>query len=353
MEQNVNGMKDDMDRFSAINERDVDLMLLEELICNADFAGLVYTRVKEHSVRVSLPQLDGISCRAHHSVSYVGAGSGESDIEVNFYDSNSGEQPKVVLLLEDKIGALFTPQQPERYLERAKDIQNKTGRPTVTLLVAPSAYINSNTTTCFDATLTYEEVISWLSNARTAPPEEITKRLHHRACLLQHALEKYRRGGNRTHDEERTIFFSEYERYMGANFPVLTAKPARSRTAGSSGFFFDIQPKLTCNFDQLHMMHGMTKGFVELEIRGLHDRRTYLVPRIGEILPEKMYIDAPSEKSFIKIGIKGLPHLDLKKSFEEQGSDVHLALAAAETILKWYIKNYETLDQWGRESESA
>jgi hypothetical protein len=342
----TNDTAESLDRFSVIREWDIDLLLLEELICNRGFSQWFYESVRQRVSRLRLPEIRPVVCEARHSVNYVGDGSGESDIEATFRGV-ARSTPDVVMLLEDKIGAQFTEGQPERYAARCAEIAKTRKCHGVTVLVAPSGYLSNTAMAAFDASISYEEVMEQVSGARSVDAQELTARRRHRALMLRHAIEKHRRGGIRVNCDTRTDFFADYEAELARRQPTLRARPHRGRTAESRGFFFDVSPRLRAPVRQLNMMHALDKGFVFLQFRGWGEARDYFVPLFRKaVMDRRMTVDAPIKYNYIEVSIRGLPRLELRKPLRDQLDAAHAAMDAAALILKWYQSNVENLDSW-------
>src|SRR2546430_9780849 len=114
--------------FSAISERDIDLLVLEALATCDGFARWFLARVGFDT--------DARLVRVAHS---VGTASGETDIELTI------EMHRAVhrILVENKLDAAFQPRQPERYAERAAAyIRDGLCAGVTTVLLAPQEYLN-------------------------------------------------------------------------------------------------------------------------------------------------------------------------------------------------------------------
>jgi hypothetical protein len=113
-----------------MQERDLDLFILEELSSDTGFDGWFGGKIG----------LGGFRCReAEHSVSAKSnAKWGETDVLALFSDGVED----VAVLIEDKIAADFTERQASRYHERAADFVNSgKAQRYLTVLVAPSVYL--------------------------------------------------------------------------------------------------------------------------------------------------------------------------------------------------------------------
>ncbi|MCB9922581.1 MAG: hypothetical protein H6822_10385 [Planctomycetaceae bacterium] len=338
-------MKTTMDRFAVIREWDIDLLLLEEFWCSPPFVTWFYQRAREANER--LPILESVVCTARHSVSYSGEGSGESDLEVTISGKGSAGEFSALFLIEDKIDAQFTADQPERYRKRAEMVRSERGNTvSMTVIVAPRRYLENVSSESFDMKIAYEELIEQIQSPDEQPLSEIERRKEHRSLMLAHAIEKCRRGGQRVNDDERTQFFDDYFDIVRKNEPALQQKPRRGRSLGSDKFFYDITPRLSAGVGKLFLEHRLKEGWVGIEFRGWGSRREWYVPKLQGIIDEDMTIDQPSGKTIIRVQLLGLPRLDLNKPISEQSDSVKNCVHGAARLLKWYRAHYSKLEDW-------
>jgi hypothetical protein len=136
-----------------MQERDLDLIILEELYCDIDFQ-------KWFAARIGLT---GYLFRsAEHSATAIFDDKwGETDI-LSYYEKDG---KIVAVLIEDKIASAFTDRQAERYHDRASDLI-KRGHATqyVTVLIAPSSYLETVTKDArWGERLSIEELRDWFA----------------------------------------------------------------------------------------------------------------------------------------------------------------------------------------------
>lgn len=164
-----------------MQERDLDLFLLEELHSNKDFArwfaeyldlgGFVLKNI-EHSVSAKFD-----------------ARWGETDVLAYF----SKESEVVAVLIEDKIAANFADRQAARYHERASDlVTNGKADRYVTVLIAPNSYLVGAKDDGWQNFLPMEIVRDWFSQQHT--PHAAWREAALTACLSR--LERTRRTTN-------------------------------------------------------------------------------------------------------------------------------------------------------------
>jgi len=144
---------EDIQKLEAVAERDIDLLFIEELSISKSFRSWIYGMVWETNDH-DLPFLG-----AWHSL--IHSEYGESDIPAIFKDSHDH---KTAILIENKIDALAQPNQAARYRSRGDaGIEKAWWHKYRTCIIAPEAYLNSNTEAeHYDVRISYESVKSWV-----------------------------------------------------------------------------------------------------------------------------------------------------------------------------------------------
>lgn len=328
-----------LDRFSAIYERDIDLLLMEEFNCNPSFCGWFSSKL-ELSSSCPVPS----TCTARHSVaSTTEEAVGESDLEIVFeFDTPSGRK-SVLVLLEDKVTARFTPDQAARYRSRAKDLADRKGIDEYcTVLLAPKAYLVG--LDCFDKQVPYEDVRDFFESQAANASPDIAARYRHRAAILRHAIEKHRRGGTRANDKTRTQFFDAYYELAVKCDRKLKQKPARPRSQQCVGFFYDLTPRCD-GVKDLFLEHKLKKGCVGIEFRGWGEHQNWYVPRLCKVAEDDMVVK-PLTAHTICVRIFDLPELDLDRPLCEQEADARRGIEASARLLAWYKKHVKDFDAW-------
>ena len=144
---------EDIQKLETVAERDIDLLFIEELSISKSFRSWIYGMVWETNNH-DLPFLG-----AWHSL--IHPEYGESDIPAIFKDSHDH---KTAILIENKIDALAQPNQAARYRSRGDaGIEKAWWHKYRTCIIAPEAYLNSNTEAeHYDVRISYESVKSWV-----------------------------------------------------------------------------------------------------------------------------------------------------------------------------------------------
>ena len=149
-----------VNKIEAVTERDIDLLLLEELNVSDEFAVWVYSKVTGRD--------DNASCEgAWHSIS--DAALGESDL-IAIYDNDHA------ILLENKIDANAQHEQGKRYRERGeKGIISELWASYSTCMVAPNLYLSKEKDSqVYDSTLGYEDLVGWFLSSNNCTVMVIT-----------------------------------------------------------------------------------------------------------------------------------------------------------------------------------
>lgn len=292
-----------LSKLRYVAERDIDLLLLEELNVNQDFAGWFFQRVFGDAALP--PKCVG----AWHSVTHPQLG--ESDLVVVYEDESS-------ILAENKVDAPAQPEQAARYRMRGEEGCNDgLWQRFITCILAPERYLNGNAEARhFCARLSYEEMRDWFRG-------QDTKRYKYRAHVLDEAIEQNRRGYSPVADDDVTAFWCGYWDLATNNFPSLEMPRPGIKPANSD--WPDFRPGILGK--ELNIVHKMAQGYVDLQVRGASERldeiRSYIDDSVFEVV-------AAGKSAAIRLVV---PKVDRFGSFEAQKTRVLIALEAAHRLL--------------------
>jgi hypothetical protein len=287
-----------------MQERDLDLFILEELHSDNGFDGWFGERIG----------LKGFRCRgAEHSVSAKSnAKWGETDVLALYSDNVD----TVAVLIEDKIAADFTELQAKRYHERGADIvRSGTAQRYLTVLVAPSVYTAGvPKDDPWDKTLNMKELRDWFTKDSTAHAGWRTSALSE--CLVRVAKSK-------------SVGNAEVRRFSEAFASFLqqqTNLPFSHKITGDKWGFIINAPDIPQNV-QLAWKNG--KSRVDLTFSGPHVGKAHRVPALPGI--SRRLADGVSLKSDI-FGVE-VPMVDMSADFEGQMEVITEVMAAARQLL--------------------
>lgn len=299
----------------AVQERDIDLLILEELKCNPKFTGWILSEtidLKENYEFIG----------AWHSLSQVGLG--ESDLAFKIKTKSE----LILFLIENKIDADFQPDQANRYRQRGqKRVENRECDIFYTILVAPKNYIVRNDD--FDFYIEYEAIKDWFITQ-----SGLGDRATYKAEVLEIAIEKLRRGYTAIVDERATKFWWAYYNFANENYPHLKMKKPQAGIPKGSSFIIFEPSDIGLGKRDLIIHKGY--GVVDLQLAGKGDEINSLVEMFQNTLSEDMEIVKANKSASIRIKVEAI---DVTKDFNEQKEIIANALDKADRLYHWAKDN--------------
>lgn len=300
---------------AKIYERDMDLVLVEELESNAEFRAWLVARVF------------GRDCYLKHlgtQHSVVDETNRESDVLFRFIADESGAESVKAILIENKIDAAAQPNQGIDYRIRGQAGADRNDWAEFrTCLMAPRQYKESTSDwRNFDEVITYEEILAFFASRKARD-----ERYAWKTRLVETAIFKKASGYTPVINDEATTFVERYHERAKA-YPRLQMASPKPRPAGNSWISFrpDVLPKGTV------IEHQVTAGWVKLMFHGalerLEDLREYLDPYLGS----RMMIEQAGKSVAVSIKVPVIPSITLPFSAvaveAEEGMRAADALAA-------------------------
>ncbi|MGY0560418.1 PD-(D/E)XK nuclease family protein [Luteimonas sp. A277] len=289
-------------KVSYVAERDIDLLLLEEINVSPKFSAWLLERVGHLAPSIS-------SAGAWHSVTH--AQFGESDLILKF---SSG----YAILIENKIDAPAQPDQSARYQKRGEmGLTAGSWSSYICCIIAPARYLQSNAESkSYDARISYEEIRDWLL-------AQSNERSDFRAGMLNSAIEQNRRGYSPLPHDDVTEFWLSYWRLASESFPSLEMPRPGNKPVNSD--WPDFRPReLDSRFN---IVHKMAHGYVDLQMRNAAGR----VDEIKRLVRDpKLQVVTAGKSAAIRVVV---PKVDRFVSFQAQQSKVIAALRAAQELL--------------------
>lgn len=230
-----------------VDERDIDLLLLEEFHTSEEFVSWFCGQcgLKE-------PRFDG----AWHSVTDA---DGETDLLLRV----RAHEGRVGILIENKIAASLQERQDERYHLRAARAQNEGKFDAFGICIcAPKDYIDGiDGKTLFQHQLAYEAVGDWFAGQHGP-------RAQWRSYVMREAVAQGRRGYTMVVSEENSKFHMDYWSYLSRKHPRLimnkpTPKGKKSNWIIMKGIHFPKGVQLHHKVDQCTVELGFTNHSVE------------------------------------------------------------------------------------------
>jgi len=295
----------------AVTERDVDLLLLEELSVSDAFVTWLVGRTTQH--------LNPVRVGVWHSL--MDAEFGESDLILTYKNETT---TKHALLIENKIDAVVQPEQAQRYHKRGdKGLSDQNWDEYKTCLVAPQKYLNTTSNAqLYDFAISYESLQRWFLEQETDPV-----RYHYRAKIIQEAIEKNRRGYTIVPDDRVSDFWFRYWELSSQIAPELELKEPSMKPSKSSWIHF-YPSTLTKN---MHIVHKLEKGVVDLQINGGAQQADQIVARLQPIIPDDVSIEITGKSLSLR---KEVPIINHFGDFDDQKNLVENGIQTAQLLLE-------------------
>jgi len=296
----------------VVTERDVDLMILEELNVCPEFAAWWIVQVT--GTQPHAPKLTG----AYHSVAHPVLG--ESDFLLIYADVQGTRQ---AILVENKIDAATQPNQAGRYRQRgeagvaAGDWQRYT-----TCMFAPARYIESaHDPKSYDSVVTYEQVRDWFRAHGSSG-----SRGQYRAQVLDTAIEQNRRGYQPQADERVTRFWHAYWQCATQEFPELEMPEPAPKPAGSS--WIEFRPSELGSGRRIY--HKLDKGYVDLQVDGVAQQVSSIAAALGPLLGRDTQVVTTGKSASVRVDA---PPVDRFADFDSQRNEARAGMRAAYRLL--------------------
>ena len=254
----------------------------------------------------------------------------ENDGETDILTSFKSDSNFLILLIENKIDAEFQAHQPQRYRERAQRWKDgSSGNLAVqTVLLAPEDYFENEGSEIFDRQISYEEVISALSDS-TDPR---TKFL---AQTLIDGIEYHQHGYKALHSDSTTAAWEAIWRIANTVAPQLRMKKPESKPAGSSFVHLPNAEGVSISETQrkVKIVYKFRHGNADLQFFNTHEGT--LRNLAGNLLDSDMTIQRAAKSASIRIKV---PPVDPGRSPAEQKESIKQGLQAAERLREFCIQ---------------
>lgn len=291
-----------------VSERDVDLLLLEEIHVSAPFRSWLIEQVCGPHVQCHS------FLGAWHSVS--DSAYGESDLVVRFVDNSGGV---TAILIENKIDAPPQPDQAFRYRLRGDvGISKMFWRTFRTCITAPELYLaGTSEAEHYDVCLSYEMIRDAFQ--RSDPANE---RSVYRARVLSEAIEQNRRGYTPSPHHGVTKFWFDYWKLAEAEFRHLGMANQGQTPARHSWARFGIR----CLGTTRWVIHKLDAGAVDYQLASGGDSIENVEQQYRHLLAEGFQVVKTGKSISLRIPV---PEVDRFAEFELQANAVRDALNAA------------------------
>ncbi len=304
----------DLKFIESVTERDIDLLVLEELCVSKEFRDWFSARVYGCPVLKSY-------VGAWHSVNDEVLG--ESDL-VFIFDAEDGTTKAI--LVENKISAAAQPDQGRRYTERGdKGKAEGYWQEYQTCIIAPRKYLQSPTQAQeYDCQITYEEIMAYFVSRRS-----VERRHDYRAKVVMEGVGQQRRGYQPKVSDAMTGFASQYWQFVQEHYRELGMLEPKARAAGNTWVYFYPSgfPK-TVDF-----VHQLTGGFLKVFFKGKAPEFEAIETRYKDMASLFPGLEIQLAGKSVSIAIPVEPVAPLENSFDASRDNVSAALGIAQRLV--------------------
>lgn len=307
-----------MDGLIEVCERDVDFLLLEELQCNEKFRRWVLDKAG------SGPDASTEIVRLARSVATF---RGETDLLFVHRDSDGAPR---AIMMENKIDAVFTPKQAERYHARGEDgIRQGEWVRYVVALIAPRKRLEEPDTASFPIQISYEDVAEQLSGDEA---RQIFKR-----SILKYACRTATRPWVQVVDPMITIWFRQARELAAREYPDLPLPLERPRAPTNTWMGFCPEGYAAA---QLGIEIKPAMGVVDLRFKGVS--LGGLRRAVNALLAPKMETMAADKSCAIRLTF---PPADVRQKFSGQEALLRPMFAGALDLARFAATHRPTIER--------
>ncbi|MGI4879263.1 MAG: PD-(D/E)XK nuclease family protein [Janthinobacterium lividum] len=296
--------------FAWLRERDIDLLLCSELHARGEVARLLASRTGDPAAAVEGAWV------SHAEV------DGESDLVVAL----SGPTGRTVVLIENKISAVFQPDQGARYKARAARWEG-TGVRAVTVLVAPAGYHGRDGSEHFEIAISYEEI------AEVAERSGDRRSMFFAEALLG-AVDSYRRGYIATPDTAVSDMWMACWEIAARLTPKLRLKRPGPKPGRSTWFYFREADGFGRGTPAV-VVYKAEHGQADLQFAGMGAAE--LAARSVTLLEPDMRVVPASKSASVRVAV---PEIDFNGLVERQEAAIRLGLETCERLRVLYVERF-------------
>lgn len=279
-------------KFEKILERDVDLMIINQISFNKSFLSLFLDKISKKNYIVE---------SIEHSL--MDQEDGESDITVILSNGIN----KIALLIEDKIDAHAMPMQPERYIKRGKKgIENKQYDEFYDFIVAPQEYLESNMEAKqYTYRISYEEMLSVLKDVYSVE-------------LLNKAIEEKKSGYIIIENKYVTTFWEQYYSFIKNNYPTIKIHEIHGPRGSKA-----VWPELLTDYNQVRIIHKSDKGYLDLTFNRFGEHIDVFYKYLEGLINEEFNVVKTGKSLSIRTMV---PIVDFKNDFNNYIDEMYVIM---------------------------
>lgn len=329
-------------------ERDVDLLIVEELKCSPAFVAWFVARIESQIGRL-LPYAASVVMHSHQRTLR------RRQIDICLTLQPAAGLPSQIFI-ENKLDASDQPQQAEFYqLEATRLVRDAAVETAVPIVMCPKDYsaANAGFVQKFPASIFYEEIADFLGERVRSEVGELASRLRYREGLIRQAISKAKRGYEPILIPELGDFKKRYTELCRQAFPKLIPGASMLKE-GSPHKSMAMIFSRTCLPDwpflpQMRLVHSL-RG--DANICFYHWGAHYNL--LKNLLLEDLK-DTPFQAvvgNFRRGGQPPLmiavptPIVDPEQGFDSQRDKVFEGLRSTETLRAWLEEHGRAISKW-------
>lgn len=343
---------DTMLTLTHATERDVDILLIEEMKCSPIFVGWF-------SGLVAAKMSTAIPCDTSSVVHSKRRIHNRREIDITLSIRGGGR--RAILLVENKLDSGAQPFQAESYRSEAEFLVSHGEADAVFIvLVAPEAYAAGAGPFLakFDCLITYEAIAEFMDGRVRKESGELKDRLLHRQHLVQQAITKARRGYQAVPMVEIEAFNAKYVALLAEASINLEAGPSmlkEGRPGESKTMIFapGALPKWPF-LPQTRLVHQLREGNANVNFYGWGRHFSYLATLMAPVLVSTPYRPVPTVNKRVG-GNSGLmivadaPMVDNLLGFDEQREAILEGMRVTAGLREWFLSNERAIAAWAKE----
>lgn len=343
-------MNDSILTLTHATERDIDLLVVEELSCGEDLLRMLFRTVLNRD-------LDRAGYRSHQVIHSRRRVHNRREIDICVEIDLGGSRP-AMLLIENKLDASEQVDQGVSYGEEAAFLVASDRAVQVwTILMCPVSYVAANERFAaeFDGVAHYEDVRDFLNIRALGLNGELAMRISYRSGLIDQAITKSRRGYVAVPLAAISDFNARYVTVVREKYPSLAPGPAmlKDGSPGESKTMI-FGPQTLPNWDflpQMRLVHQLREANANLCFYGWGDHFSELAGAIGLTLKGTGFKLQPTINRR-KAGKAGLmviattPTIDNVTGFDAQYAQILEGMAAAERLRLWLLDHQSDAREW-------
>ena len=324
-------------------ERDIDLLVIEELITSASFGAWFLQQMGDDAHNFG-------GATVFHSLRRM---SNRREIDITV-EMTAGDA-RYLYLIENKLDAQEQPDQAISYREEAEERRDNYSKVTCVLL-CPEGYpaLHPSFATQFDKVLNYEAIREYFKNRSVQEQGEVSLRCAYRAQLMTQAINKQRRGYEQVVHPAKHAFSKCYNELLNELAPGLMPGPSmlRESAAGSRTMIFAPESLPNWSFlPQTRIVHQLRKGNANINFYGWGEHFDQLQGIITDDIAgtSLRLVRGVNRRANGRAGLMiavDTPKVDLLGEFDSQEEAIREGIKATHQLREWFLTNQNTVSRW-------